>query len=328
MGEPVQFIRQGSSLTVGPKALLGLLKPGSKSEESAKAGAAAKRESPSPPPEPEGGHAHDPEFFERDDDASSLEEATPRPSSFSDDEGDDEEVTPRQTPVPVPASKGEPGLPPPPTAGGELKSSSSPSDGDATSTPPAPPFDANATGRRASGGDGGQGQGPGTGTRRGSKVLSFSPFPVGAGAGPGGAEGQSQSFFGAGSPRAFVEAAGNPAETPITEGGGWIKPPDLVIEPPSSTRTGEDGKRESVKLAPLIRRYSQELRDVFAVTTGRLRGGNNKAIETAITKFNLKPTSGIDHLISQGIIRRTPSQVRSLPPRTDATGRRARSRIL
>lgn len=71
-------------------------------------------------------------------------------------------------------------------------------------------------------------------------------------------------------------------------------------------------KRSSLSLAiPLIRRYSQDVKNsspwTIAINSTRVK--EKKHIEAGITRFNLKPTAGVDYLVNNGIVRRVAEDV-------------------
>jgi len=72
---------------------------------------------------------------------------------------------------------------------------------------------------------------------------------------------------------------------------------------PNFSRTSIAGR----SIPPLLRRYSQDFKDVFTLNTARMK--ERKTLEAAVAKFNTKPSSAIDYLVNLNIIRRTPEDV-------------------
>lgn len=70
-------------------------------------------------------------------------------------------------------------------------------------------------------------------------------------------------------------------------------------------------KRDSLRaFAPLLRRVSQEVKNSpWAIALNSTRAKEKRTLEQGITRFNQKPAAGIEYLVSNGVLQRTPAEV-------------------
>ena len=112
-------------------------------------------------------------------------------------------------------------------------------------------------------------------------------------------------------------AGGDPYPcSPIQEKGGGGTCSQQAAPPPPPPPSKRDSLRALAM--PLIRRYSQQQQQdpagkiglsPWSTALNSVRAREKRQMEVGINKFNLKPAAGIDYLINNNMLRRTPEDV-------------------
>lgn len=86
----------------------------------------------------------------------------------------------------------------------------------------------------------------------------------------------------------------------LTNGG-------VVMNDGSRNNERRDSSASAASMAPFLRRASQDIKEVFTNSNSKSR--EKRLLDAAVSKFNIKPASGIDYLVANGMIKKTPEDI-------------------